>query len=196
METTPKIITEKVIQLCNKVVTDSLPIFVAVIPDEIAKINECFHNVDNVIRRRGGYRINGWAIWQWDNKLVEAEAHAVWKSLDGVLLDVTPHRNGEKNILFLQDNNMIYNEENIDNIRMALTESPLVKEYISLSEEYIFLLSPYKPHEEIPYSALPKRFTEVCRRRQEISGIFHKVVERNDKCSCGSGIKYKKCCGK
>ena len=196
METTPKTITEKIIQLCNKIVKDSSPVFIPVIPDEFAIINECFPNVDNVIQRLGGSRVNGWAIWQWDNKLIEGEAHAVWKSLDGELIDITPHRNGEKNILFLRDNDMIYNEENIDNVRMALTESPLVKEYISLSEEHFFCLSPYKPHEKILYSDLPKRFSEVCHRHQEISNVFHKVVERNDKCPCGSGIKYKKCCGK
>jgi hypothetical protein len=196
METTPKIITEKIIQLCNKIINDSSPVFVPVIPDKSAIINECFPNVDNVISRMGGSRVNGWAIWQWDNKLVEAEAHAVWKSLDGDLLDITPHRNGEEGILFLQDNNMIYNEENIDNVRMTLTESPLVKEFISLSEEYFFFLAPYKPHEKIPYSDLPKRFSEICNRHLEISNVFRKVVERNEKCPCGSEIKYKRCCGK
>lgn len=54
-------------------------------------------------------QVNGWAIWQWANILVEAEAHAVWESPEGALIDITPHENGESRIPFLRDDGMVYN---------------------------------------------------------------------------------------
>lgn len=44
----------------------------------------------------GGRLITGWGIWQWDNILVEAEAHAIWESPDNQLIDITPHVPAEK----------------------------------------------------------------------------------------------------
>ena len=61
---------------------------------------ECFPNVEKMVQEYGGQQVNGRAIWQWDNKLVEAEAHAVWKSPDGQLIDITPHDYNEEKYYF------------------------------------------------------------------------------------------------
>lgn len=195
METTPKEITKQVMTLCNKI-NGKKPLYIAVVPQKDAIINECFANVQNIINSNGGKMINGWAIWQMANILVEAEAHAVWKNKDGIVIDITPHINNEKQILFLPDEGVVYEEKNIDNIRIPLTDSPLVKEYIRLSEEKVEILSRYKPHEQIDIYGLPERYFDIEQRIMELSIQFHTKVERNDKCPCGSGIKYKKCCGK
>lgn len=196
METTPDEISYKIIELCNMIVPDSSPIYVSVCEDRTASMNECFPNVDKIVILKGGRRVNGWCIWKFANILIEAEAHAVWKDESGNLIDITPHNGGEKQILFLPDNNLVYEGKNIDNVRMPLTNSHLVKEYISLNEELFAIVASYKPHEMVDVEDLPKQYFVICDRLHELGILFHTKVERNDKCPCGSGLKYKKCCGK
>lgn len=195
MEIVPFSITDDVLKLCKRINTND-PVYISVIPEKFAIINECFKNVENIVNSRGGERINGWAIWKMANILIEAEAHSVWKNEKGDLIDITPHVNGEKRILFLPDDKMEYKGENIDNVRMALTESVLVKEYIELNNEYFKILQQYKPHEIISSKKLPSRFLDIHKRLIELNMQFHTKVGKNDKCPCGSGMKYKKCCGK
>jgi hypothetical protein len=69
------------------------------------------------------------------NALIEAEAHAIWKSPTGEMFDITPHTNNETTILFLVDPKMTYAGNCIPNIRKALNSSPLVAEFITLFNE-------------------------------------------------------------
>ena len=121
-ETTPEKITDKIIELCRRIVPGEVPQYVPVKAEEWSRPMECFTNVEQMVKRYGGQQVNGRAIWQWSNVLVEAEAHAVWKSPEGQLIDITPHDNSEDKILFLCDESMIYSGEQIGNIRLALTE--------------------------------------------------------------------------
>lgn len=194
-ETTPNMITEDILKLCKQI-NKNTPIYVPVVPAAGTEINECFGNVEKVVKQRGGIAVNGWVIWKMANILVEAEAHSVWKSENGELIDVTPHLEHESQILFLPDDKLKYNEENIGNIRMALTESKLVKEYIELNNEFFNILQKYKPHEKIYLCDLPERYFEIQNRLAELNALFKTKVGRNDKCPCGSGMKYKKCCGR
>ncbi len=186
--TTPRVITKQIQELC-KFVSEYEPMYVPVIAEPGKRINECFHNVDAYVEKHGGQSILGWSIWQRANVLIEAEAHAVWKSLIGEMVDVTPHSNNETAILFLVDNQIKYEEKCIPNIRKALTSSPLVAEFIKLFNErdQIVLRA-----EGGTYS-LP---VNMIRRMREIEQELNQQVGRNDPCPCQSGIKYKKCCGK
>ena len=157
---------------------------------------ECFPNVGQMVREHGGQQINGRAIWQWSNILVEAEAHAVWKSPEGKLVDITPHDNGEEQILFLCDESMIYSGEQIGNIRLALTGSPLAAELIELSEKTEKIMSEYKPGTKIPLTELQRKIVPLASRRQELIMQLNRKAERNEPCPCMSGLKYKKCCGR
>ena len=78
--TTPRVITPEIRELCRSI-SEHEPVFVAVNVDPGSLINECFHNVDTYIEKHGGQRVLGWSIWQRANVLIEAEAHAIWKSL-------------------------------------------------------------------------------------------------------------------
>ena len=115
-ETTPVKITDKVMELCSGIVPDAGPGYVPVEVQGWALPGECFPNVGRMVRERGGQQVNGWVIWQWANILVEAEAHSVWRSPEGKLADITPHDNGEKEILFLKDDDMAYRGNIIANI--------------------------------------------------------------------------------
>lgn len=195
-ETTPQKISDKIIELCNKVVPEVEPVYVPVEAAVWSRMHECFPNVQQMVQEQGGQQINGWAIWQWANILVEAEAHSVWQSLDGELIDITPHDNGEKQILFLRDDSMVYSEQQIGNVRLAITDSPLVAELIELMQETDVILGDYKPGTKISVGELQKRLAPMGVRRQAIVEQLNKKVGRNDLCPCMSGLKYKKCCGR
>lgn len=186
--TTPRIISPQVRELCQ-FISEYEPIYIEVKADPRSLINECFLNVDVHIKEYGGQSVLGRCIWQRANVLVEAEAHAVWKSPSGDMVDITPHNNGEDSILFLVDSKMTYDGNCIPSIRKALTPSPLVAEFITLFNE----------RDRIAVESNESTFSlpaDMVRRMFEIEQILNQRVGRNDPCPCQSGIKYKKCCGR
>ncbi len=188
-ETTPVKITDKVMELCSGIVPDAGPGYVPVEVQGWALPGECFPNVGRMVRERGGQQVNGWVIWQWANILVEAEAHSVWRSPEGKLADITPHDNGEKEILFLKDDDMAYRGNIIANIRLALTSSQLVAELIRLMDERDRIIGEIPGKEHL----IPK---PLWARIEEIKAMLHEEVRGNEFCPCQSGLKYKKCCGR
>ncbi len=186
--TTPRDITPEIQELCQTI-SEYEPVFVPVIADSKSLINECFYNVDAYIAEHGGQRVIGRSIWQRANVMIEAVAHAVWKSPDGELIDVTSHGNEISAILFLATPKMTYEGNVIPSIRKTLTASLLVAEFIALYDERDKIAS------ETPGNTYSLS-TDMLRRMLEIEQIFNKRVGRNDPCPCQSGIKYKKCCGK
>lgn len=188
-ETTPLRVTDKIIELCSGIVPSLKPKYVSVEAQEWSLPSECFLNVERMVQEQGGRQINGWAIWQWANILVEAEAHSVWQSPEGRLVDITPHDNRETDILFLADPDMVYDNNTIASVRSALTSSPLVAELIHLMNERdrIMCVTPGRMC-KIPKSLLIQIM--------QIQMVLHMEVGRNDPCPCQSGLKYKKCCGR
>ena len=188
-ETTPTRITDKIMELCRGIVPEVAPIYVPVEAAGWSQPHECFPNVHRMVQEHGGQQVNGWAIWQWANILIDAEAHSVWESPDGCLRDITPHDYGEQKILFLRDDGMVYSGKRIGSVRQALTESSLVAEYIRLINEGDQIMdgTPGK---------MCKIPTSLMIRLVQISEVFHSEVDRNAPCPCQSGLKYKKCCGR
>lgn len=195
-ETTPVEITDKIMELCSSVVPGAAPVFIPVEAAGWGLMNECFPNVQKMVRENGGLQVNGWAIWQWANILVEAEAHSVWQSPEGELIDITPHDNGEREILFLHDADMVYSGQSIGNVRLAITGSPLVAELVDLGNKIDAVMCSYAPGTEIPLSELRRRLLPLNERREAIVRMLNQKVGRNDLCPCQSGLKYKKCCGR
>lgn len=195
-ETTPAKITDKIIELCNEIVPGEIPQYIPVKPQEWSRPMECFPNVEKMVQEYGGQQVNGRAIWQWSNILVEAEAHAVWKSPEGQLIDITPHDYNEEKILFLCDKSMTYDGEQIGNIRLALTGSPLVDELIELSRENEQIMREYEPGTKIPPTEFQMKLAALGYRKRTLIMQLNRKVDRNDPCPCMSGLKYKKCCGR
>ncbi len=188
-ETTPVRVTDKIMELCNGIVPDAKPEYIPVEAQEWSLPSECFPNVQKMVREHGGQQVNGWAIWQWANILVEGEAHAVWENPQGQLIDITTHINGENKILFLRDDDMVYKGNTIASIRMALTSSQLVEELILLMNERDRIMC------ETPgrkYSISPLLMARIA----AIMDMLHEDVKGNEFCPCQSGLKYKKCCGR
>lgn len=195
-ETTPVRVTDKIMELCSRIVPDVHPEYIPVAVQKWSRPMECFPNVERMVQEQGGQQVNGWAIWQWANILVEAEAHSVWQSPEGQLMDITPHDNGESQILFLCDDSMVYSGQQIGNVRLAITGSPLAAELIDLSQQTEAAMSNYKPGTKIPVEELQKRLAPIVVRKQEIIVQMNQKAGRNDSCPCQSGLKYKKCCGR
>lgn len=128
-------------------------------------MNECFPNVQRMVREQGGQQVNGWAIWQCANILAEAEAHSVWQNPEEELIDITLHVNGESRILFLRDDNMVYAGQQIGSVRLAITDSPLPVELIELNQRTEAVMSDYKPGTKIPVEELQKRLASVVERK-------------------------------
>ncbi len=184
----PRIITPQIMELCQSI-SKYKPLYITVRADSRSCINECFANVDTYVKTHGGQSVLGRCIWQRANVLIEAEAHAIWKSPNGDMVDITPHINGETEVLFLADPKMAYDENCIPNIRKALTLSPLVAEFINLFNERDCIAA---ESNENTFS-LP---ANMIRRIFVIEQILNQRVGGNDLCPCQSGIKYKKCCGR
>ena len=188
-ETTPAKITDKIMELCSSAVLGAAPVYIPVEAAGWGLMNECFPNVQRMVREHGGQQVNGWAVWQWANISVMLEAHAVWESLEGKLVDITPHDCGERETLFLRDDRGVYSGKPIGSIRQPLTGLSLVAELIGLLNERdrIMCASADRTY------ALPK---EMYLRIMQIQEMLHREVGRNDPCPCQSGLKYKKFCGR
>lgn len=189
IETTPERITKEIIKLCKEINSNEEPLYIRVNSEEWCENNDCFINVKRKIDISRGRQVNGWAIWQWANRMIEAEAHAVWENVNGELLDITPHERGENYILFLQDENVIYNGRRIPNKRVPLTKSPLVQRLIEIEDE----IDMYKCNSESNSVRIPQILSmELAKIQKEMN----QEVKGLEFCPCQSGLKYKKCCGK
>ena len=196
VETTPPEITEEIIDFCKGISTESLK-YVVVHPAPGMLPMHCFDNVSDIVEQAGGKQVNGWAIWQFANIYLYAEAHSVWMNDVGTLIDPTPHVQGESSILFLPDSKVVFNGQKIMGKRRALTASPLAEEYLKLlSEIENFLVNEFDGTKLQPDNPNYGQLLYARTRCKELSDVFKSKAERNAPCPCGSGLKYKKCCGR
>lgn len=62
----------------------------------------CHVNAKHRAETAGGLRVHGWVVWQYP-RAAQAEFHSVWRNADGDLVNITPHRNDQAEILFVED---------------------------------------------------------------------------------------------
>jgi len=124
-----------VISFCRKVCIGSKSMYVIVEPLPNKPVNECFSIVPEHVASHRGKQKFGWAIYHWPRVFIEAEFHCVWERPDGVLIDITPKAFHFDKILFLPDPHRHYEGFQVDNIRKAISNDPLVKSFIDLAAE-------------------------------------------------------------
>ena len=135
--TTPSELSESILNFCRELDPTQIPVFLSIQPDQKAIKAECFSNVREHIKRHGGSMQLGWIIWETAGIMLEANFHAVWRSSEGELLDVTPQVDDEIRILFLPDSTATISKEQGDLVgmrRMPLVDDPLVREFIRHGE--------------------------------------------------------------
>jgi len=205
VNTTPKNINPQILELCKKLDDSQTPVFVPVRPVAGAIIDECFANVEHHVNKHGGSIQYGWIIWEHPGVIIEGNFHACWVDTAGQVVDVTPKQDRETEILFLRDTKRVYDGTPVDNVREFITEDSAILKTLRLQESLCKLHVKYHVNgvkSEIPVHQLerigfpvPDRDVVIDmssrRPKKEQSG----KVGRNDLCPCGSGIKFKKCCG-
>lgn len=202
----PRRISEVVRDFCHEVVPEEEPNYLAVTPFQGDVERDCFINVERHVANAGGSIQHGWRIWEWPNTMVEAEFHAVCRNPDtGSLIDVTPSKNRER-ILFLPDPERVWEGRQVNDIRKALVQNPLIEEFIQLANERFEILNKDERAELNGSLAFgpeeAKRFEEQLKlTKVERSRLLH-TVRRGAEieqllalCSCGSLVRHYRCCG-
>jgi hypothetical protein len=83
-EHTPTEISEKTLELCNRIVPGSRLLFLDITADPACNPEDCFENVRQKVEKEGGRNQYGWALWEWPRVFIEAEHHAVYESSKGL----------------------------------------------------------------------------------------------------------------
>ncbi len=202
--------------------TDEDAIVLRVSPHEGAQKNNCYPNIRDRIEKESGGRMQlGWAVWQHGTLFIEAEPHAVYDPDNGnPWLDCTPHSlpDGGKlwDILFIPNHAATYDfntTDVADNVRVPLVDDPrIVKALRLFSEKAALMNSVPAINVNLPQDLARK----VVAVDQQASALLAEALQsvpgyervlsakaeskpekigRNDPCPCGSGKKYKRCCG-
>ena len=209
MSVVPASVTIPIADLCARLVRDGTPVYVDVRPAPGATPTDCFINADAYAREHGGSVLYGWQIWEWPDTLLEAEFHAVWRSPGGELVDVTPKVMGCSQILFLANPSATYEGRQVENVYHALSGDRDVEGFIELAHRSFEALNRGELancHGPIELEGEDAQIVQENRRlaaelmcraaapKRQPDRTSRKVG-RNEPCPCGSGLKYKKCCG-
>ncbi len=128
---TPTTVNADVENLCARLDKKSKPVFLDVEKKQHSVELDCYGNVAKQIEKEGGRVQYGWQLWEWPGVMIQAEFHAVWVDTDGKLHDLTPKQVERiHTILFLPDTSRIYEGRQVDNVRLALQDDPLIDEFI------------------------------------------------------------------
>ena len=114
--------SERVLAFCTTVVPSQSPIEVEYLPLPGEPMAECFATVPKQVLAHGGRQLTGWALWEWQGVMLEAEFHAVWQRDDGRILDLTPRPVFFERTAFLPDPTREYKGRQVDNVRLALSK--------------------------------------------------------------------------
>lgn len=185
----------------------NVAVSVPCVPVAGAREAYCFYNVREITDEKGGELVNGWLVWQHGDLFIEVEHHAVWRKPTGELECVTPQTPPEKTITFIPDPPATYDFDTgmrTDNIRVALVKDSrlrLLKRLFQVFEEQTELKnSGRRLIGNVIITELTgenvRRFEELEIEKSKLSAeIMTWGIGRNAPCLCGSGKKYKKCCG-
>jgi len=198
MERVPQTIDHNVKRLIWTLRSAERPVYLDVRPEPFAKAGECFPSVKEKVRRHGGSMQLGWQIWQIPDIMIEAEFHAVWKSPDGELIDITPKKYRIDHILFVPDCETGYYGAHRNNKKLNISGNRLVDDFIEICDARYRLLNKggrtYKDtvllseeecevHKMLSYS------------RDLVSTMVVQGSTRYSPCVCGSGKEYRHCHG-
>lgn len=194
--TTPQEVTDQILEFCRSIDSTTSPRFVDVKPSGHAVLSECFDNTERQVFQLGGSVQYGWTIWETPGVLLDAEFHAIWRDQNGTLVDITPKDDGETRILFLPDNTRVWEKELVPNIRRVLDNSPEARKKLEIADALFAIKKRNFKNGKVDQKAATRDFLSYLaslRARQQTSP---RKAGRNDPCPCGSGKKFKKCCGR
>lgn len=185
-------------QILAKLNTKNPIIEVPVHVESYSQPDSCFFNVLDKVENDGGDIVYGWKIHQ-SKILLEAERHAVWRSVEGDLVDITPSSKREASSLFVvEDNGWKYDGKFTDNIRINLTNNPLVDDYILLSETITKLYQTGERKSRMGVSILEPVYNLIQlfeMDKQYREAFINAGNSIQSTCYCASGQSYNECHG-
>jgi hypothetical protein len=197
VDQTPKEIFPSVEEFCRSVSPNSQPVFVPVQPMEHAAADDCFQNVATAVEMHGGQTVFGWAIWIWPSVWVKAEHHAVWQRADQTLVDMTPHINRAKRIIFLSDQEKIYDfqtNRRLDNIRKALRSDADIQRLFDIEAKFHEYEESHTVKGGLTMRVDAQNYFKIFAIKDAAYlNLLRKYLRRNDPCPCMSGKRVKSC---
>lgn len=196
---TPDENNKDIIRLLKKVNGTHTPLYLDIESEPGAMKSDCFPIVQRKVEAAGGKMVLGWQLWETNN-IVEAEFHAVWEDPDGELHDITPKDGGVTQILFVEDENLVYDGRQKDNIRRNTTTNPLVDDFIKVSEAEFRFLNKGERADLYELRDLTESQYAHLSTLKELKGMIGAMIlhnaKRKSRCPCPSGLAFKDCHGK
>jgi hypothetical protein len=176
----PSDITPEILTFCRQLDPARAPLWVPVRPTPGAVEAHDLTALKSHIASHGGRVQYGWTLWEHAGWFLEAEFHPLWSSPQGELIEISPERAaaGLTRVLFLPAGTRSFQGEDIPNRFYALSTSPDVVSVVQHAEYLATLRSEGRTQ-----------------ARKALVSQAGGSPGRNDPCPCGSGVKYKKCCG-
>lgn len=191
----PVRINRRIRFLLEKMSIDTTPVFVNVNPEKWALVNDCFPNVSRMVNENGGNMIVGWALYESDI-LVEAMYHAIYKTPNNELVDITPNIYSFSRILFVEDKNSPYIGATRDNFRVNPNGNPLVDDFIHIYEAE-HKIKNYKQRSYTTEIKLSQFEFAILQYIESIKAPLELFILRGKTsdsiCFCGSNRKYYEC---
>jgi hypothetical protein len=123
--------------LCGRLVPGTIPDLLVVDAPPWAAPDQCTENVARVVGEQGGEIVYGWKLVELlPGLMIEAEFHAVVISPQGDMLDVTPSGFPATHTVFLPDPSLSYEGRQINSVRVALGDDPLVGDLIEALDDH------------------------------------------------------------
>ena len=171
---------------------------VKVEPDPTGRLNSCYYNVADKVKRDGGKIHYGWVIWQ-SSYLIEAEHHAVWEDDNENLLDITPRNEHYDTIMFVPDNEKVFDGNMaVPNVRLNATNNALIDHFIIYSKIIDKLTALGKRDSEqvlIMLEPIVEAIDNLGVRKNNVMLFYSEGNTVNSKCFCQSTRPYIKCHG-
>jgi hypothetical protein len=185
--------------ILNRLDAEFEPIEINVTKVDGSIVNDCFNIVQEKVINDGGKMVIGWQIWK-SPFLIEAECHAVWEDEMEKLWDITPKVNNAKNILFLEDDSILYENKQINSVRLNITENELVDQFIeTFNAKFRFLnkgdWAQMYDLTDVMSDFEKEMLNALYIAQNGIAQILNKGGNLNSKCFCNSNKKYINCHG-
>lgn len=127
--------TTAVRELCERLVPGVIPKLVEIKAPSWAAVDDCTENVTKVVAEFGGEVVYGWKLVEpLPGLLLEAEFHSVLLNKQGDFLDVSPSAFPTPYTVLLPDSSLTYEGQQINSVRVALVNDPLIAEMIEALE--------------------------------------------------------------
>jgi hypothetical protein len=182
---TPRILTARLVDICDSHNLHDL-VFVPRVPKNDCEAGNCFSNVQKYVEKYGGNLLMGWNVTVRKNLYVECEAHAVWENPEKQVIDITPINGDGNQTLFSCVKGMLV--QKTPSKYLPLTDSELLLKYIDLRNQFEIIRCTSGDEMQVPQSLM---YGIV-----GLDEIFIQKTGRNEPCTCGSGLKHKRCCGR